>query len=205
MREPLRNAVASGQPSPMRELALRAAAGDAAATGELVRAVAPRIVTAVRLVVGSNHPDLDDAVQQALIAFVQALPAYRGDCEPAGYARVIAVRTAVTVRKRARLHASRHDASGEEEELVGAEPSPREALTTARTKELWRDLLTELPSEQAETLALRVVVGCSLDEIARETGVPLNTVRSRMRLAKERLRSRIEADPALLEALEVHR
>jgi RNA polymerase sigma-70 factor (ECF subfamily) len=32
-------------------------------------------------------------------------------------------------------------------------------------------------------------------------GVPLNTVRSRVRLAKEALRRRIDADPALREIL----
>ncbi len=42
-----------------------------------------------------------------------------------------------------------------------------------------------------------------VQEVADATGVPVNTVRSRMRLAKEALRRRIEADPDLLEMLEV--
>jgi RNA polymerase sigma-70 factor (ECF subfamily) len=63
--------------------------------------------------------------------------------------------------------------------------------------------LADLPSEQAEALAMRVVLGWSLKEIAVYGSVPLNTVRSRLRLAKEALRRRIELAPHLASALEV--
>jgi RNA polymerase sigma-70 factor (ECF subfamily) len=42
-----------------------------------------------------------------------------------------------------------------------------------------------------------------MEEVAEATGVPLNTVRSRLRLAKEALRRRILEDPALAATLEV--
>ena len=41
------------------------------------------------------------------------------------------------------------------------------------------------------------------EEVARATGAPLNTVRSRVRLGKEALRRRIETDAVLASALEV--
>ena len=66
------------------ELAKLAAGGDSVATGKLLRAMAPKLVGVVRAVLGGNHPDLDDAIQQTLIGFVQALPAFRGDCDPLG-------------------------------------------------------------------------------------------------------------------------
>jgi RNA polymerase sigma-70 factor (ECF subfamily) len=66
-----------------------------------------------------------------------------------------------------------------------------------------RDLLCDLPEEQADALALRVMLGWSLEDVAQATGAPLNTVRSRVRLAKEALRRRIEADPLLADQLEV--
>ena len=50
---------------------------------------------------------------------------------------------------------------------------------------------------------MRVMLGWSREEIAEYTKAPVNTVRSRMRLAKEALKRRIEADPARLAALEV--
>jgi RNA polymerase sigma-70 factor (ECF subfamily) len=42
-----------------------------------------------------------------------------------------------------------------------------------------------------------------MQEVADATGAPVNTVRSRLRLAKEALAKRIDEDPFLAEALEV--
>ena len=207
MKDVAQGNVASVEPSaesPLLALARRAATGDDAATAELVRAIAPRIVGAVRAVLGPVHADVDDATQLALIGFVQALPAFRGDCDPVSYGRVIAVRAAIAARKRARTHALRCDDDTETDRIEEPRPSPGEQATATQRKHILRGLLAELPSEQAEALALRIVFGHSFEEVASLTGVPLNTVRSRMRLAKERLRTRIEGDASLLEALEVH-
>jgi RNA polymerase sigma factor (sigma-70 family) len=184
-------------------LARAAAGGDSEATTKLLRVLAPRLVRIVRAVVGAAHPDVDDATQLALIGFVQALPAYRGDCDPLAYGRVIAVRAAIAARKRARLVQSRHDDGAETDAVPASRPNPGEAADSEQRKELLRELLSELPEEQAETLALRVVLGCSLEEVAERTGVPLNTVRSRVRLAKERLKARIESDAGLRDALDL--
>jgi RNA polymerase sigma-70 factor (ECF subfamily) len=72
-----------------------------------------------------------------------------------------------------------------------------------RRRALLRALVDELPEAQAETLVLRVMLGYSIAEVAETTGVPANTVRSRLRLAKEALKSRIVQDHALAELLEV--
>jgi RNA polymerase sigma factor (sigma-70 family) len=170
--------------------------------GALVRAVTPKVVAAVRAVLGHSHADVDDAVQLSLIAFIQALPAFRGDCDPAGYARVIAVRTAIALRKRHRAIALRHDGYADADAVLCARPSPAEATSADQRRTVMREILAEMPEEQSETLALRVCLGWTLEEIAKETGAPLNTVRSRLRLAKERLRERIEGDVTLRETFE---
>jgi len=190
-------------PSALVTLAREAAAGDCAAMSKLLRTVAPKLVSVVRAVLGASHPDLDDAVQQTLIGFVQGLPSFRGDCDPTGYGRVIAVRTAVAARKRARVRHTRNDDSADADAIPAGRPSPRDEADARRRKEAIRDLLEELPAEQAEAFAMRIVLGFSLEEIATQSGSPLNTVRSRLRLAKERLKNRIENDPVLLEKLEV--
>jgi RNA polymerase sigma-70 factor (ECF subfamily) len=149
-------------------------------------------------VLGARHPDLDDAVQQSMIALVRALPAFRGECHPAGYATRITLRVALRVRRNVKRDATRREALG----LLGPND---EAHTTndeaqaLRRRELLRELLEDLPEEQAEALTLRVVMGWSLDEVSRASGAPINTVRSRVRLAKEALRQRIEAWPGLAE------
>ncbi len=188
---------------PLVLLARQASAGDAAAMSQLLRAVGPKLVVVVRAILGSGHPDIEDAVQQTLIGFVQALPSFRGDCDPTGFGRVIAVRTALAVRRRARVLRSRNESDAVVEELPNDRPSPGEDVLARRRKDLVRSLLAELPPEQAEAFAMRIMLGCTLEEIATQGEVPINTVRSRIRLAKERLKARIEADPVLVDALEV--
>lgn len=189
--------------SPNVQLAQAASTGDARATALLLRAVAPQMLRVVRAMLGSTHPDLHDVLQQALIGLVRALPAFRGECAPEGYASTIAMRAALAARKRTRVDRARHDDKTETETTLDERDSPEEEALAVRRKELLRGLLDELPGEQAEALALRTMLGWSLEEVAAAAGAPQNTIRSRLRLAKEALRRRIEANPHLIEALDV--
>lgn len=196
--------IEAGAPTdPTMELARAASRGDTAATAQLLRQLAPRLVRVVRAVLGSNHSELDDVVQQSLIRLVGALPAFRGDCEIAGYASTIAVRTALLARKRGHLARARHEDEMVVERFAANAPTPAEQFAATRRTDLLRELLAELPDEQAEAFALRIVLGFSLEEVASAASAPLNTIRSRLRLAKEALKKRIERDPSLSEALEI--
>jgi RNA polymerase sigma-70 factor (ECF subfamily) len=181
-----------------------AASGDDIATQRVLRAVSPTMSRVIAGVLGSTHPEADDVLQQSLIALLRALPAFRGECHPAGYASRIAIHTALRARKRAgfRLHRAQEMArlSADEETRC-----PSEDADSERRRRLLRDLLQDLPEEQAEALALRIMLGWTLEEVAVATGAPMNTVRSRVRLAKEALRRRIEANPMLSDELGVAR
>jgi RNA polymerase sigma factor (sigma-70 family) len=187
--------------SPAIALAREAAAGDARATAELLRQIKPRVGAVVRAVLGAGIADVDDVIQLALIGFVQALPAFRGECDPAGYACRIAARAAVAARRRVRARSATTSSLDETHAPEDTEPSPHESAARTRRTELLRDLLETLPEEQAECLALRAVLGWSLEEVAAASGVPVNTVRSRVRLAKEALRRKIESNPKLADEL----
>jgi RNA polymerase sigma-70 factor (ECF subfamily) len=152
---------------------------------------------------GSAHPDLDDVVQQGLIALIQALPSFRGECPAEYYASRIAVRAAVAARRGATARGARMNSGVDADSIVDEGGGPNEAHAATRRRELIRELLDQLPAEQGETLALRFGLGWTLEEVARATGAPVNTVRSRLRLAKQALRKRIEENPALGEELEV--
>lgn len=176
--------------------------GDVVAIREILEAVAPRVHAVARRVLGSGDPDAEDVTQEALIALVRALPSFRGEGTVAAFAARIAVRTAVTSRSRKRRRAERRRAL-EREPFREPRSEATGLLPSSRRLRVLRELLEDLPAGQGETLALRVVLGCSLAEIAASTEVPLNTVRSRLRLAKAAMRRRIEADPALARALEI--
>lgn len=188
-----------------RELAMRAASGDLAGTQEFLAYVWPTLTRVAAGVLGARHAELDDAVQQSMIALVRALPAFRGECHPAGYASRITLRVALRVRRNVKRDVNRREAleqlSSADDEGTSTGAASDQTLGSRR-RELLRELLEDLPEEQAEALTLRVVMGWSLDEVARASGAPVNTVRSRVRLAKEALRARIEAQPALAELRE---
>jgi RNA polymerase sigma-70 factor (ECF subfamily) len=178
-------------------LAARAASGDLWAIQALLKAITPLVRRIVAGVLGGGHANFDDVVQQALIAVQHALPAFRGECHPSGYASRIALRIALRARRRNRVEHARREAFARLD--LGPDPghAPAAEAEAGQRRRVLRDLLEELPEEQADALGLRVILGWSLEAVASATGAPLNTVRSRVRLAKEALRRRIEATPEL--------
>ncbi len=72
-------------------------------------------------------------------------------------------------------------------------------------RQILHELCDELPGEQTEALVLHCVMGMTVDEVAAASGTPRNTVRSRLRLAKQALRTRIENDRRLADLLEIDR
>ena len=178
-------------------LAEAAGAGDPAALEELLRMLAPSLLAVVKAVMGAGHPDRDDVLQECLIAVVDALPAFEGRSSVSRYASRITLRLCLERRARARTQKQRFRLTPEPDAIA----EDGEDADASRRREALRALLDELPVVQAETLAMRVCLGMSLEEISEGTGAPINTVRSRVRLAREALRHRIESDPALAELL----
>jgi RNA polymerase sigma factor (sigma-70 family) len=190
---------ANDAPDPLRSLARAAAAGQREATVRLMSLVAPPVTAAIRALLGPKHPELEDAVQEALLAITSALDRFRGESSFLHYARRIAVRTALAQR-RSQDQGARRIA----EALAAAAPATTNVAPPLEREQrvaLLARLLDELPEGQAECLAYRVLLEAPLPQIAREIGVPINTVRSRVRLARNHLRDRILGDPALAESL----
>lgn len=73
-------------------------------------------------------------------------------------------------------------------------PDPDETLDAVTREERVRQALESLPDEQVRLIRLSFFKGLSHSEIAAETGLPLGTVKSRIRLAFGRLRRTLEDD-----------
>jgi RNA polymerase sigma factor (sigma-70 family) len=192
---------ASDVPDPLRALAAAAASGDRDAKVRLLSLVAPPVTATIRALLGSSYLEIDDAVQEALLAIVGSLDRFRGESSFLHYARRIAVRTALALRRAGESRTRKLAAA-----LAGqaaTDVSAAEPLALEREQRIAQlaRLLDELPEGQAECIAYRVLLEYPLPQIAREIGVPINTVRSRVRLARNHLRDRILGDPALAESL----
>ncbi len=73
-------------------------------------------------------------------------------------------------------------------ELIPADDSPGRDMIRTQETEAMAEALKELPEEQAMLLRQSFFEDKSHADIAKETGLPLGTVKSRIRLALERLR-----------------
>jgi RNA polymerase sigma-70 factor (ECF subfamily) len=191
------------EPDALAELARAAASGDRRAISTFIVTIAPHILRVVRRVMGASHPDADDISQEATVAIMHALPGHRGESTVLHFACRIAVLTAMNARRHeaAKKRASK-DTSFPIELVPAVSPAPDdEAMAQARMQVL-RDLLDTLPIAQAEVFAMHCVLGYTVREIADAVSVPAETVRSRMRLAKQALRQRVLNDPELEALLE---
>ncbi len=188
---------------PLHQVAALARAGDAGAQRTLLIAVGPAMLKVVRGVLGSTHPDVEDTLQEAMVAVHFALSGFRGECTTLHFACRIAVQTAMNARRRAG-HRVKHTPSSPPAELAHLardDRSPAELLLAERRREELRRLVAELPEPQAEVLALHSVLGYTIEETAQVTAAPIDTVRSRLRNALAKLRARLQRDRALLEVV----
>jgi RNA polymerase sigma factor (sigma-70 family) len=184
-------------------LAERGRSGDARALRTLLVAVGPGMLQVIRRVLGAGNPDVEDAFQEAAFGLTEALRTFRGDCTVLHFACRVAVLTAMATRRRHEVrqrYAS--EAPVDEQPLPGDTRNAESAVLSARRRELLRRLVEELPVPQAEALLLHCVVGFTLEEVAGAAGIPLETARSRLRLAKGALRTRIEEEGLALELAE---
>jgi RNA polymerase sigma-70 factor (ECF subfamily) len=187
---------------PLLALARGAKAGDGAATRTLIVSVTPALLRAARGVLGALHQDVEDTAQEAALGFVRALGEYREDCSVLHYATRIGALTALAHRRKLKARGE-----GQHQELDLDAPStcdsPADALLAAHRRRILRQLTDELPHAQTEALLLHCMLGMSVEEVAAASGAPQNTIKSRLRLAKEALRTRIDADARLRELLGV--
>jgi RNA polymerase sigma factor (sigma-70 family) len=167
----------------LNELARAALGGERFAVRNFLHGTAPLVRSVCRGVMGRFHPDIEDTIQDCLIDVVRALPQFRFEADVSHYITKIALRRAITLRKRARFRAKYHTGL----DLSAAPMTTFDDSLEARA-DLVRALLDELNQSQATVLRLRLMLGHSISEIASITGVSPNTVKTRLRLGKNQLR-----------------
>lgn len=187
---------------PLADVAAQVRAGSAAATRALLSAIMPALLRVARQVLGRDHPELNDVVQEAAFGVLSGLARFRGDSTVMHFACRAGVLSAMNVRRRELSQARKTRSLGDLEEARGAGAGalgPEDALIEQRAAAAVRELLGKLPEAQAEVLGLHHVVGLTAAEIAALTEAPLETVRSRLRLGRQALRQHLSNDEHVAE------
>ena len=185
----------SDQQSLDRSLADAVLAGDRDAYRLLVEGCTDAVLAACRRVL--DDPDeAADVTQDAFVAAFRALPTWRGDGAFGAWVRRIALRMAF-----ARLRARREVLTGEDAEMAleaAAADGDAEPEQLSLTREGHGELLAlieQLPDDYRRVIALRFSGELSIEEIARVTGAPEGTVKSRIHRAVGLLRHQLRSEP----------
>jgi RNA polymerase sigma factor (sigma-70 family) len=149
-------------------------------------------------VLGPQHRDVDDVTQEAIVGLLGALEGFRGECTVTQFARRVALLTALAARRRHRTVDRWIVADGLSDVAYGVPAAlddlPIAQIEAARRREVVLGILARMPPTLADAVVLYCVLGHTAEEIASMTAVPVNTVWSRIRLAKARLRRELSGD-----------
>ncbi len=148
---------------------------------------------------GAPDDAVGDVVQDVFVTAHRRLDELRWEVSPRGWLYGVTRRVAFRYRRSAARTARRNAAVAR---TSARSEAPHARLEAAR--ELER-LLARIDAEQRQAFEMSELLGMSGPEIAGELGVPLNTVYSRVRLARRRLERIADADPGLEASLEAAR
>jgi RNA polymerase sigma-70 factor (ECF subfamily) len=135
----------------------------------------------------------EDVAQEAFLAVWRSATRYdrtRGSVRT--WALGIVHNRAIDALRRSGAHDRRRASDeGIEETLEAPERTESQAVENATSREI-RGALGELPSEQRRVIELAYFGGFTHVEIASMLGTPVGTVKGRMRLGLQKLRSRLQ-------------
>lgn len=146
---------------------------------------APRLKTYV-MRLGASAATAEELVQETMLSLWRRADSF--DPRQANASTWI-----FTIARNKRIDALRREKRPEldanDPVLMGDGPAPADSLLAGiESEEILRQAIAQLPREQAELLRICYYDDKSHRQVARELGLPLGTVKSRLRLALSRLR-----------------
>lgn len=126
---------------------------------------------------------LDDAAQETWVVVHRRLGTFEGRSSLRTWLAGVAMRVA-SDHRRWRRRKDPHDPMPEEPTFAAAGPSPEDALQRAQSAQLLDQLLDAIPEERRAVFFLTELEQMSAPEVSEALGIPVNTVYSRLRVAR---------------------
>ncbi len=151
---------------------------------------------------GVPDPSLDDSVQEVFLVVQRKLEQFDGGCHLRTWLYAIVLRVARRQRslaaRDARRFLSRDEAAGQAQSGVSPRHPPdagagdlRHEVEKNEQLELAQRALTRLDDTKREVFVLACIEGMSAPEIAQIASIPVNTVYSRLRAARQAFASAV--------------
>ncbi|MHB9154956.1 MAG: RNA polymerase sigma factor [Endomicrobiales bacterium] len=170
------------------ELLIQASRGDMTACEEIYRA-ASGFVYNVALRVAGSREDAEEITQDVFLKIFKSLDDFRFQSSFKTWAYRITANTALSARKKAAPDAGRraeYDEYRDSGDALHEDPVGRHGARKADEEQV-NALLEALNPDQRMCVILREMQGLSYEEIARALDVNINTVRTRLKRARETL------------------
>jgi RNA polymerase sigma-70 factor, ECF subfamily len=154
-------------------------------------------------------PAAEDAAQTAFISAFKNLHQYRGGSFKAWVLRMVTNACYDELRKQKRRPTVSLDGQGNDEDMDVQEsrylidpqaPNPQEELEKAELEHAIQHCLDELPADFRAAVILADIEGLDYEDIARASGSPLGTIKSRLARARFKLRDCLKGFEELLPA-----
>ncbi|MGQ0671723.1 MAG: sigma-70 family RNA polymerase sigma factor [Hyphomicrobium sp.] len=163
--------------------------GDAEAFRKLFQSFAPR-VKAYMMRQGSDANTAEDLAQETLLTVWRKAQLY-SDEKGSATTWIFTIARNLRIDRLRREMAWQPMPEGADEE-PSDDPAPDEEVSQRERRERVRAVMKSLPADQTEVVTLSYIEGLSHSEIAEKLGLPLGTVKSRMRLAYQKIRDAVE-------------
>ncbi|MDT7815841.1 MAG: polymerase sigma-70 factor, subfamily [Acidobacteriaceae bacterium] len=182
-------------PSADEPLVFRARTGDVNAFECLVN-MHGRQVYRMALRIVRRPEDAEDIVQETFVRAYRALPQFQGNCKFSTWLTRIAVNQALmTLRKRRGQRIALTTLDTDEGVLVldppDTRPNPEERCWRTEVEDSIGAALTNLPDTLRSAFILRHLHECTTVEIARELGISISAVKSRVLRARSLMKKRL--------------
>jgi RNA polymerase sigma-70 factor, ECF subfamily len=166
-----------------------AARSDAEAFRQLYQGFAPRIKSYM-MRRGADAATAEELAQETLLTVWRKAGLYTSD-------KGTAATWIFTIARNLRIDRLRREVPWQElpeghDETPSDDTAPDERVVERERERRVRDVMATLPKDQSEIVSLSYLDGLSHSEIAERLDLPLGTVKSRMRLAYQKIREAVE-------------
>ena len=162
---------------------------DVDAFRQLYQMYAPR-VKSYMMRQGADPNTAEELAQETLLTVWRKAALYSGE-------KGSATTWIFTIARNLRIDRLRKEVAWQElpdshEETASTDTLPDEAVSEGERRDRVQAAMAQLPEDQLEVVSLSYVDGLSHSEIAEKLKLPLGTVKSRMRLAYQKIREAVE-------------
>ncbi len=172
-----------------REIIKKAASGDMGAFGEIYRTFSSTVYT-VAFNITHNRQDAEEVTQDVFVKIFKKLDNFKFESAFSTWLYRITMNAAInTYHSRARRNKGTVNIENVDERIMqkAGASEDSQVIETALTEA--GEILNHLSSEHRSCIVLREIEGLDYKEMAEVLNIPLNTVRTRLKRAREALRA----------------